>query len=185
MSREFKLHSIESAPEGARQQLEKIQRKFGMLPNFFRVAAESPAALKGYLGLMEAMEETAFTPAERNVIILAASYENGCTYCMPVYTAAAKRANVDDAVIEALRSGRSLSDPKLEALRRLTRAMVKNRGHVDDETLDRFFEQGYTHQNYLEVLLGVTFKTFANYMNHAAHPPLDEAFQPFRWEPPQ
>jgi hypothetical protein len=63
--------------------------------------------------------------------------------------------------------------------------MVKHRGHVEDKRSMSFMNTATANEATFEVLLGVTFKTFANYMNHAAHPPLDEPFQRFRWERPE
>ncbi len=42
---DFKVHTIESAPEASRATLEKAQKSFGFVPNLYGILAESPAML--------------------------------------------------------------------------------------------------------------------------------------------
>ena len=42
---------VDTAPEGSRPLLEKIQKSFQFIPNLFGVFANSPVLLAGYLGL--------------------------------------------------------------------------------------------------------------------------------------
>ena len=84
-------------------------------------------------------------------------------------------------IIEALRTGATLPDPKLDALASLTRSIVETRGWPTDATKGAFFAAGYGAREYLEVVVGVTVKTLSNYVNHAADTPLDGAFQPAKW----
>ena len=83
--------------------------------------------------------------------------------------------------VEALRAGKPLSDPGLEAVRRLTQAMVAGRGWVDDKEIDAFLAAGHTRRNVLDVVLGVGMKTLSNYTNHIAHTPLDPAWKEQEW----
>jgi hypothetical protein len=48
---DFKLHTIETAPEASRNALAEVNKKFGRVPNFFGITAESPAATNAYLSL--------------------------------------------------------------------------------------------------------------------------------------
>jgi len=50
---DFKLHDIESAPEGAKPLLEKSQKGFGMIPGLHAVMAESPQVLDVILTLSQ------------------------------------------------------------------------------------------------------------------------------------
>ena len=62
---EFKLHTIETAPEASRNALTEVKKKFGRVPNFFGITAESPAATNAYLSLSKIFQSTALTPAEQ------------------------------------------------------------------------------------------------------------------------
>jgi AhpD family alkylhydroperoxidase len=113
---EFKIHTIESAPAEARGALEAARQKFGFLPNLLGELAAAPSALKGYLALGELLSESSLGPVEQQIVLIAASLENGCNYCVAAHSAGLKASGGADDQIDAVRSGLPLADPKLEAL---------------------------------------------------------------------
>ena len=173
MKNGFQLHTVETAPEGARAELSQVKQKYGRVPNFFAVAAESPAAVSAYLSVAGAFQKSGFTPAEQQIVILAASAENECHYCVAAHTRGAKMAGVSEDVIKAIAERKPLADAKLEALRRLTTEAVNKRGWVSDEAIQAFFKQGYSKSQLLDVMVGVSMKTLSNYINHLSDPPLE------------
>ncbi len=100
---------------------------------------------------------------------------------MAAHTTLANKNRVAPGIVEALRTGAPLADPRLEALATLTRSIVETRGWPDKAVTEAFFAAGYGTREYLEVLVGVTMKTLSNYVNHAASTPLDAAFQTAKW----
>jgi len=182
---QFNIHSIEQAPVAARSLLEGAQQKFGFIPNLLGSFAESPATLQAYLELGALMGKTALTPVEQQVVLLAASAENHCTYCVAAHSVIAKQmVKADAAIVDALRELQPLPERKLEALAVFTRAVVKQRGHVDAKVLDDFIGAGYSLAQVLDVVLGVAMKTLSNYANHIMHTPLDVQFQAEAWDAP-
>ena len=177
----FPYHDTASAPQDAVAALTEAERQFGMLPNLMRKMATAPALLKGYLALGELFEQTSFSPAEQQVVLLSVSRENRCGYCMGAHSVLADMADVPKAVTDALRAGKPLPDPRLEALRRFTTAVVEARGWVDEPEVAAFQEAGYDVQQVLEVVLGVGMKTLSNYTNHIAGTELDAPFQHRAW----
>lgn len=177
----YPVLTLETAPKGAKDALKSAQDKFGFVPNLIGVLANAPVLPKAYLTLAGIFDETSFSPAERQVVLLAASYENDCEYCVAAHTAIAGLSKVPSPVIEAVRQGQRVPDAKLEALRRFTLALVATRGRPSQPDLDAFFRAGYGEAQVLEVILGVAVKTLANYANHLAETPLDEAFQKLAW----
>ncbi len=178
------VHTVQSAPDAARPTLERVQKKYGFIPNLFGVLAEAPAALEAYAGLGERFAQTSLSPAAREIVLLTASRENGCGYCVAVYSTTARRAGVPAAAIDAIRDDSPIDDRALEALRRFTRAIVQKRGWLDERDVNDFLAAGYQRAQILEVLVGVTMKTLSNYVNHLAATPLDDAFKPQAWTAP-
>lgn len=172
----YKIHSTETAPEASRALLEGAQKQYGFIPNLLGVMAEAAPVLEGYLALGSAFEKTSFSPTEKEVITLSVSYINECHYCLAAHSAIATMKKVPADVIEEARVGGTLSDPKLDALARLTRNVAETRGWPAEDLLAEFYAQGYTPANYLELLVGVTMKTLSNYVNHQASTPIDAAF---------
>jgi uncharacterized peroxidase-related enzyme len=168
---DFRLHTLETAPAGSRSDLEQVKARFGRVPNFFAVAAESPAAVNAYLSLSNILRSTALTPAEQQIVILTTSVENKCEYCIAAHSRSAKAAGVPDDVIKAVVNRGAIADPKLEALRKIVSAIVDKRGWVSDAEVQGFFTQGYTKAQLLDVMVGVSMKTLSNYINHLTDPP--------------
>ncbi len=177
----FPVHSSETAPEGSKPILAAVQRKFGFVPNLFRVMAEAPAAAEAYAKVMDIFETSSFSNAEKQTVLLSASVANECDYCVAAHSTIAAMKGVPAATIEALRSGTTLPDPKLDALAVLTRSIVETRGWPSEAAKEAFFAAGYGTREYLEVIVGVTVKTLSNYVNHAADTPLDTAFDAHKW----
>jgi uncharacterized peroxidase-related enzyme len=177
----FTLHTQSTAPDGSRKLLAVIEQQFGFVPNLFAVQAESPAMLEGFQALYQAFESTALSATERETVLLATSFENGCAFCVAAHTAAAFKRKVSPEVVASLREGRSIDDAKLEALHRFTRALVTKRGAVTEEETASFLRAGYDNRALLEVIMGVALMVMSNYTNRLAKTPLNASFEPFAW----
>lgn len=181
---DFTVHTAETAPEAARPVLEGAAAKYGFTPNLLGVLAESPAALKAYGALAGAVAETSLDGTEQQVVLMTTSFENGCTYCMAAHSTISGMTGVADDVVESLRAGSAIADPKLNALADFTRATVRNNGLVDSSVTDAFLAAGYTNESILDVITAIAQKTISNYTNHFAHTPADDAFAPKAWTKP-
>jgi alkylhydroperoxidase family enzyme len=178
----FILHDQNSAPEAAKPLLEKSKKAFGRVPGLHAVMAESPELLNGYQVLHGLFLDSSFDADEKTVVWQTINVEHACHYCVPAHTGIAKAMKVSDEINNALRDETPLPTPKLEALRDFTLAMVRQRGELKAAQLDAFYAAGYSQQNVLEVILGLSQKVMSNYTNHIAQTPVDQAFQVFAWE---
>jgi AhpD family alkylhydroperoxidase len=167
---DFKLHTIETAPEASRSALAEVNKKFGRVPNFFGVTAESPAATK-YCPIFSKPPRS--RPAEQQIVILTASVENKCDYCVAAHSRGAKMAGVPEDAINAIKAKTPLKDAKTEALRRLVSQIVDKRGWLSDADVQAFLNQGYSRSQLLDVMVGVSMKTLSNYINHLTGPPIE------------
>ncbi|MEL6411860.1 MAG: carboxymuconolactone decarboxylase family protein [Pseudomonadota bacterium] len=174
-------HTVETAPEGAKDFLAQTEKAFGFTPGLYQVMASAPQLLQTYGAIHQAFQKTSFNAKEQTVVWRTINVEHECTYCVPAHTALAGMMNVDAALNEALRNEVPLKDAKLEALRTFTLVVVRNRGHVTQADLDAFYAAGYGEQQVLEVILGVAQKVLSNYTNHIAQTPVDPAFTQFAW----
>jgi uncharacterized peroxidase-related enzyme len=179
----FAIHTHESAPPDSKPLMQGLEQAFGFVPNVSAVLAESPATLKAYMTLSKIFDESAFTPAERQVVILAINEYNECHYCVAAHSILADMHGVSADAIDAIRDGNPIGDPRLEALRDFTRKIVELRGWVKEEDIEQFMAAGFSRAQVLEVILGVALKTISNYANHIADTPLDEAFTGAAWKP--
>ena len=180
---EFKVHTVDTAPEASVPLLQKAEEAMGFIPNLIGVMAESPATIEGYLSLMSIFDKSSFTPTERQVAILAISRLNECDYCMAAHSVVASMQRVPADVIQAIRDDQPIADAKLEALRRFAATVVEKRGWLADEDVTAFTSAGYSRAQVLEVILATSLKTLSNYVNHVAETPLDDVFSSRTWVP--
>lgn len=181
---DFNQYDATNAPEAARPLLNTAKAAYGFVPNLLATMAESPAILEGYMTLAGILDKSTLSPAERQVVLLTASYENGCTYCMAAHSVIAQGAGLSEDAIAAIRNGSTLPDAKQEALAEFTRVIVRERGFANEAAVNAFLGAGFTKANIFDVILGVSLKTMSNYTNHIAETPVDAAFQPQAWTKP-
>jgi len=178
----LKVHTIESAPEASKSLLENSKKAYGMIPGLHGVLAGAPGILEAYQTLHQLFVDSSFNNEELTVVWQSINVEHECHYCVPAHTGIAAMMKVDENITEALRNRTQLQDPKLEALRKMTLSIVRNRGNVDDKEIEAFYAAGYGERQVLEIILGLSQKTISNYTNHIANTPVDEAFQKFAWK---
>ena len=83
-------------------------------------------------------------------------------------------------LLEALRNSTPIDDdPKLDTLAKFTIAVINTKGRVGDEALADFFEAGYTQENALDVILGVSLASLCNYANNMADTPINPELQQY------
>ena len=179
----FTKHTIESAPDASKPTLEATKKAMGFIPNLMATMSESPVLVESYLTMMGLFDKTDLSETERQIILMTNNRLNGCSYCMAAHTAVSKMAKVDDGVIEALRTGKPIADPKLEALRAFAIIVNKSRGKPTEEQVEALLAAGYTKQTVLEVVVGTALKVLSNYTTPLTKPDLDEAFAPMAWTP--
>lgn len=175
----------EDAPDGSRQVLEATKAQTGRVLNMYAVMANSPGLLGTYqFGYDEFRRRSGFSPAEQEVVFLAISRFNGCTYCMGVHSAIADHNKVPTEVTDAIRVGTPISDERLQALNVFVTTMVEKRGRPSADDLAAFRAAGYSETQVLEVILAIAVKTISNYTNHVFDTPLDRAFARRAWTGP-
>jgi uncharacterized peroxidase-related enzyme len=165
--------TVDAAPASTHASLNSVGKQLGVVPNLFRVVANSPAALTGYLQLSAASAQGGLDAATRERIALVVAELNGCGYCLSAHTYLGRNvAKLDDAEITANRNGAS-NDPKADAAVRFAAAVVRQRGHVGDEQLQAVQSAGYSDAQVLDILLAVALNTFTNYVNEVAQTEID------------
>jgi uncharacterized peroxidase-related enzyme len=165
--------SIAAAPEASRVLLEGVKQQLGVAPNIFRMVANSPAALQGYVGLLGALGKGALPAATHERIALAIAEFNACDYCLSAHTYLGKNvAKLDDGEIAANRDGTS-HDARADAAVRFARKVAQLRGQVSDEDVRAVRTAGYTDGEIVEIVQHVALNTWTNYVNNVARTEID------------
>jgi uncharacterized peroxidase-related enzyme len=173
MSRLFTPATIEAAPAASQPLLQAVKKQLGIAPNLFRLVANSPAALEGYVSLSGALGKGELAAATRERIALAVAEINGCDYCLSAHTYLGRNvAKLDDAEIMANRNGSS-NDIKAKAAVKFAAKVTQLRGHVTGEDFSAVKAAGYTDAQIIEIVQHVALNTWTNYINTVGETEID------------
>jgi AhpD family alkylhydroperoxidase len=178
----FAFPAYDRASAEARPFLEGPLKHLGFVPNLLLGLSNSPATLASYVELSKNFGKIGLSGREMQTVLVVASVENACAYCVAAHSTFATNLKTDRASLQALRASTTVPDAKLDALATFTRAMIRSRGHVSEADMERFVAAGYTREQGLGVLIGLAMKTIGNFANHFMKTPLDPQFAAQRWE---
>jgi AhpD family alkylhydroperoxidase len=117
------------------------------------------------------------TNKEKEAVNLIVSQVNGCLYCQSAHLVLGKMNGFNDEQLLAIRKGKS-NDAKLNALVQLAADVAENKGRASSETVDAFFENGYTNENLVDLILQVSDKTAMNFLHNLTQIPVDFPLAP-------
>jgi uncharacterized peroxidase-related enzyme len=162
----------ESASGKAKELLDAVKGKLGLVPNMTRAMANSPAVLDGYLSLSGALSKGDLSAKQREQIALTVGQVNGCDYCLAAHSTIGKMVGLTAEQIMDSRRGTAV-DPKAEALVKFARRVVDERGRVSDVDLANARAAGLDDAALAEVVANVALNLFTNYFNHMAETDID------------
>lgn len=169
--REFPRFDETNAPDAAREQLATVKRAFGALPEPLARYASSPLMLGAALRALDTFEKTSLSALEREVLAMTMGSRNGCQFCVNLHRRMLNAQHAPVDLVAALEAGTPLSDTRLEALRQFIVGALETHGNVARQTWIDFREAGFSHEQALEVLVGIstyTLTTFANRLTEAS-----------------
>lgn len=168
------VHTVDDAPEAARDDLKALQTQMGKVLNIHGEMAHAPVVLAAYQGMQGAIaEHGTFDARTREAIALAVGAANECAYCQSAHTLSARAAgwSADEAV--GIRSGEDAGDARLHALLEVAREITTARGEVAEATWTAAKDAGWSEDELGELFTHAAVNMYTNYFNHYAHTELD------------
>ena len=157
---DFNVPKREEVSVSNQEIFDNLKKAVGFVPNLYATYAYSENALANYLALSNA--KTSLSAKEKEVVNLAVSQVNDCSYCLAAHTAIGKMNGFTDNQILELRSGKASFDTKLNALARLAKNITENRGATDEAVIADFFSAGWSKENLVDTIVLVGDKTISN-----------------------
>lgn len=149
-----------------------IQAQLGIVPNFLKVFANSPDALKAFLGLHGIANAGSLDPLTRERIALTLAQQNACEYCLSAHEAIGRKAGLDNAEIAANRLGSS-QDIKAAVAVKFARSLVEHMGEVTTGELTEMRSAGYSESDIVEVITHVGMNILTNLLGKASRVEID------------
>ncbi|MGI5126439.1 peroxidase-related enzyme [Pseudonocardia sp. CA-107938] len=135
---------LDDMPDDLRERIGAIAEKSGFVPNVFRALARRPAELRAFLDYHDALVEKApddrggLSKAERELVVVATSGANHCTYCVVAHGAILRVRMKDPEIADKVASnpwGAQLS-PRERAIVDLALLIATDSAQLTDAELD-------------------------------------------------
>ncbi|MES2742119.1 MAG: carboxymuconolactone decarboxylase family protein [Pseudomonadota bacterium] len=171
------LHTISTTPERSRKLLQSSIDNFGWIPNQSAYMSESPALLEAYQRAHDLFNGSSLNEEERAVVWITTGRENSCAYTVQAHAFIALKGGVQAAVVQALIDDADTLTPRLSQLRQFTKNTLSCRGQLPKAAIHAFLEHGFTNENMLDVVLGVSQKNMSILLNSIAGTIIDQSFK--------
>jgi uncharacterized peroxidase-related enzyme len=93
---------LEDMPDDLRERVGAVAEKTGFVPNVFRALARRPRELRAFLDYHDALMDSSdgLSKAERELIVVATSGANHCTYCVVAHGAVLRVRTKDPEIAD-------------------------------------------------------------------------------------
>jgi uncharacterized peroxidase-related enzyme len=162
----------DDVPEASKPILDAVHRQLGVVPNMFRLIAQSPAALHGFTANNGALAKT-LDLKTRERIALAVAQVNGCDYCLSAHSyLGLNLAKISPEEVALNRKGES-GDAKADAAVRFAAKVVRERGRTTDADIKAIRDAGFSDGQIVEILAVTAENIFTNLLNVVAQTDID------------
>ncbi len=177
----FPVPKLEDLPSDIRQRIEQVQEKSGFVPNVFLVLAHRPEEFRAFFDYHDALmlREGNLTRAEKEMIVVASSSANACSYCVVAHGAILRVVGKDPRIAEQITANYRMAEVsvKQQAMLRFAVALTRTPESIDESDLTRLRELGYTDEDIWDIGAIVAFFSLSNRMAHlTAMKPNDEFY---------
>ena len=166
----FSIPTKEEVSGSNQQIFDKLHSALGFVPNLYAMMAHSENALSRYLEFQGG--KTSLNNKEKEIVNLIVSQINECRYCQSAHTVLGKMNGLDDNEILSIRNGSS-NNVKYNALVKLTKELTELKGKASDKALQNFYENGYTTENLIDVIMQISDKIAMNYLHNLTQIEID------------
>ena len=156
----------------AKELLDAVKNKLGIVPNMTRVMAASRVVLESYLGFSGALSGGLLDAKTREQLALLTAQENHCDYCLSAHTAIGKMVGLKHEEIVASREGDG-SNPKTTAALTFSKRILDTKGQISEADLTAVRSAGFSEGEIAEIIAHVALNVFTNYFNIATDVDID------------
>jgi uncharacterized peroxidase-related enzyme len=138
-------------PDDLRERIEAIAEKSGFVPNIFRALGRRPAELRAFLDYHDALmtpgeDAPTLSAAERELIVVATSGANHCTYCVVAHGAILRVRSKDPELADHVSANpySVVLDDRRRAIVDLALQIATDSASLRDEDLEAARDAGLT-----------------------------------------
>jgi uncharacterized peroxidase-related enzyme len=151
----FGMTELEKLPEDLRDRIGEIARKSGFVPNIFLSLGHRPAELRAFLDYHDALMDRpeGLTKAERELVVVATSAANHCTYCIVAHGAILRIRSKDPYLADQVAANpwQAQLDQRGRAIADLALALARTPEHFGEADLASARAAGLTDDEIWDV----------------------------------
>jgi len=177
----YPVPDIEDLPEDIKATVLAVQEKAGFVPNVFLALAHRPDEMRAFFAYHDALMEKdgGLSKAEREMIVVATSNDNGCLYCVVAHGAIlrirAKNALIADQI--AVNYRKADITPRQKAMLDFAMKVSKDSRAIGDADFETLRGHGFTDEDIWDIAGITAFFGLSNRMaNFMSMRPNDEFF---------
>jgi uncharacterized peroxidase-related enzyme len=151
----FGMTELDDLPEDLRERIGEIARRSGFVPNIFRALGHRPAELRAFLDYHDALMNSSdgLTKAERELVVVATSAANHCTYCIVAHGAILRIRSKDPHIADKVGSNpwQAPLDKRARAITDLALALARTPEHFGEADIAAARAAGLTDDEIWDV----------------------------------
>jgi uncharacterized peroxidase-related enzyme len=162
----------DEAPAETHAILDTMGKRFGFVPNLFRLMAMSPPALRAFVGIRDALSK-AMDINTVEAMGMAVSEDSGCDYCLATHTYLGSqfgKLTTEELVLN--RQGTS-GDAKRAAAVVFAKAIANKRGKISDSELADVRRAGFSDAQIITIAALTAQFLMTNFMNNVSQIDVD------------
>lgn len=151
----FGTVELDELPADLRERVGAIAEKSGFVPNIFRALGHRPAELRAFLDYHDALmdRQDGLTKAERELVVVATSGANHCTYCVVAHGAILRIRSKEPELADhvGINPYGAELDPRRRAVVDLALALALDSASLSEDDLDAARDAGLTDEEIWDV----------------------------------
>ena len=164
----FGTPDINSLPEDIRERILDVQEKAGFIPNVFLALAHRPDEFRAFFAYHDALMEkpSGLSKGEREMIVVATSGINQCTYCVVAHGAILRIREKNATVADELGTNYRTADisPRQKAMLDFAVKVSLQAYEIDERDYATLHEHGFSDEDIWDIGAVSAFFALSNRM---------------------
>ncbi|MGH6884710.1 MAG: peroxidase-related enzyme [Geminicoccales bacterium] len=177
----FSVPRLKDLPKDVRARIKLVQEKTGFVPNVFLVLARRPDEFRAFFAYYDALitRESGLSKAEKEMIVVATSAANQCTYCVVAHGALLRIFSNNPLLGDQVAINHRNADlsPRERAMLDAAMKLAREPQRFGEEDVLALLEHGFAREDVWDIGAITAFFALSNRMAHlSAMRPNDEFY---------
>jgi uncharacterized peroxidase-related enzyme len=177
----FSVPKLKDLPKDVRARIKLVQEKTGFVPNVFLVLARRPDEFRAFFAYYDALitKESGLSKAEKEMIVVATSAANHCTYCVVAHGALLRIFSNNPLLGDQVAINHRNADlsPRERAMLDAAMKLAREPQCFGEDDVEALLAHGFTREDVWDIGAITAFFALSNRMAHlSAMRPNDEFY---------